>query len=397
MTFSPADRLADVHTSATIALAEKARRLRAEGCDVVSLTVGESDFDTSLNIKAAGIEAIHEGFTKYTAVNGTHPLREAIVEKLKRDNDLHYSPCQILVSNGAKHAISNALMALINPGDEVIIPAPYWTSYPEMVKLVGGVPVIHQTSMAEDFQLDIDKLSQQITSKTRLIFLNSPNNPTGCVYSKEHLKAIAEVLLKHPQVFILTDDIYEHIIWSEDKFHNILNVCPELMDRTMVINGVSKCYAMTGWRIGYSAGPQKWIKAMKKVQSQMTSAPNSIAQIAAQEALQGEQQSVKDMTQNYHQRYQVFTDYLKEHLPLLQCPPVSGTFYLFPNISGLLKHLGLKNDIELCEFMIERCNVVLVPGSAFGAPEHVRMSFAVNEQKLIEAVDRMAAAIAEAS
>ena len=293
MTIQLAQRVQRIKPSATLAIAAKAAELRAQGKDVISFSTGEPDFDTPDHIKEAAIKAIRDGFTKYTAVDGIPSLKDAVCEKFSRENKLSYQPNQVLVSCGGKQSFFNLAQALLNPGDEVIIPAPYWLSYPEIVLLADAKPVIIHTDISQHYKMSANQLAQSITPKTRLVVINSPSNPTGIAYSSQELRAFAEVLLRYPQVLIATDDMYEHIVWNKEGFCNILNVCPELKDRTIVLNGVSKAYAMTGWRIGYCAGPAPLIAEMKKVQSQSTSNPCSIAQKAAEQALRGDQSSIR--------------------------------------------------------------------------------------------------------
>ncbi|HLF66548.1 MAG TPA: pyridoxal phosphate-dependent aminotransferase, partial [Gammaproteobacteria bacterium] len=336
----------------------------------------------------AAIEAIKAGKTKYTAVDGTPGLKQAIIHKFKKENQLDYQANQILVSCGAKHSFSNLFQALLNPGDEVIIPAPYWVSYPDMVKLADATPIIIQADINQHFKITPQQLEKHINTKTKLFILNSPSNPTGVAYSQQELAALGEILLQHPNVIIATDDIYEHILWSQDKFCNIVNACPKLYDRTVVINGVSKVYAMTGWRIGYAAGPAELIGAMKKHQSQNTSGPNSIAQAAAEAALIGDQHCVGEMVKVFQQRH----DYLYQELKQLngiECIPAQGTFYLFPNITQAMRNLNLESDIAFASQLIEKQGVAIVPGTAFGAPGHLRFSYATSLDVLREAVKRL--------
>ena len=302
------DRVQRIKPSPTLAITSKAAELRAQGKDIIGLGAGEPDFDTPDHIKQAAIEAINAGKTKYTPVDGTPGLKKAVIDKFKRENGLDYEAGQILVSSGGKQSFFNMALALLNDGDEAIIPAPYWVSYPDMVKVAGGVPVILETDLDSRFKITPQQLEQAITPKTRLFVINSPSNPSGMAYSKEELAALGEVLKKHPDIVIATDDMYEHILWTGQPFVNIVNACPELYDRTVVMNGVSKAYSMTGWRIGYAGGPQKLIAAMKKVQSQSTSNPASISQAAAEAALSGDQQCVKDMVKAFKERHDYVVD-----------------------------------------------------------------------------------------
>ncbi|MEE3003037.1 MAG: pyridoxal phosphate-dependent aminotransferase [Pseudomonadota bacterium] len=387
-----AKRVKKIKESATMAVAAKAKELKSTGVDVIGLNVGEPDYDTPLNIKAAGIDAIHEGHTKYTAVSGTASLKREIIRKFERENSLTYAEDEVMASCGAKQAIINLMLATLNPGDEVIIPSPYWTSYPEMCRLAEAKPVIAKTKQADCFKLSSEKLESSISKKTKMLILNSPSNPTGMVYTSEELSSLAEVLRKYPEIIILSDDIYEHIIWPGSTFCNILNVAPDLKDRTVLINGVSKTYAMTGWRIGYAAGNNEIIKAMTKLQSQTTSSPCSISQAAAAEALATEKNTVKEMVQAYHSRYNFISSVLAE-IPEIELTPSNGTFYIFPKVTKLIKKLGLKNDVELAEFLLEKAHISVVPGSAFGSPQNIRISFAISKKRLKEGFERMKAAI----
>ncbi|NNJ91347.1 MAG: pyridoxal phosphate-dependent aminotransferase [Gammaproteobacteria bacterium] len=367
----------------------RAAELRAAGQDVIGLGAGEPDFDTPDHIKQAAIEAINAGKTKYTPVDGTVSLKQAVIDKFKRDNGFDYSLEQILVSSGGKQSFYNLAQAVLNDGDEVIIPAPYWVSYPDMVLLAGGEPVIAKADASQNFKITPGQLRGLINENTRLFVINSPSNPTGMAYTEEELKALSDVLLEHPKILVATDDMYEHILWTGNPFINILNVCPELYDRTLVLNGVSKAYSMTGWRIGYAAGPADIIKAMKKVQSQSTSNPCSISQAAAEAALNGPQECIAEMLSAFKERH----DYVVERLnniPGVECLPADGTFYVFPDIAGMLENLeGVKNDLELAELLIEKAGVALVPGAAFGSPGHMRISIATSMENLKEALDRI--------
>ncbi len=381
-------RIQGIEPSQTLSLSAKANVLKAQGHAIINLGVGEPDFDTPAHIKQAAIEAIHQGYTQYTPVEGLLDCRKAIMTKLARDNALHYEPNQILVSCGAKQSFFNLSQALLNPGDEVIIPAPYWVSYPDMVRLAGATPVIVPCSMEQHFKISAAQLAAAINPKTKLFVMNSPSNPTGMAYSLEELKALSEVLIQHPQVWIASDDIYEHIRWKKDSFSNILNACPALHERTIVINGVSKSYAMTGWRIGFAAGPQAMIEAMTTLQSQSTSNACSIAQIAAKAALVGDQACIEPMRKAFQSRH----DYLVEALntiPGIECPKGNGTFYAFPKVEGLIKQLGLNDDWALSDYLLSEEHIAVVPGSAFGAPGHIRLSFATSLENLQEAVKRL--------
>ena len=385
------NRVQNVKPSPTLAVAARAAELKAQGRNIVGLGTGEPDFDTPEHIKEAAIAAIKRGDTKYTPVGGTPALKDAIIEKFKRDNGLSYYRKQVLVSSGGKQSFFNLCQALLNPGDEVIIPAPYWVSYPDIVIIADGVPVILNTTVEQHLKITPAQLEKAISPKTRLVVLNSPSNPSGIAYSSAELKALAEVLLRHPQVMVATDDMYEHILWTEEKFHNILNVCPELYDRTIVLNGVSKAYAMTGWRIGYAAGPVNLMTAMDTVQSQSTSNPCSISQAASVAALTGDQGCMVPMVKAFKERH----DYLVAALnaiPGVSCLPSDGTFYAFPNVSGLIKALKLRTDLELAEHLINSHDLALVPGSAFGSEGHMRLSYATSMGVLEEAVKRLKAA-----
>ena len=383
------NRVQQIKPSPTLAVTNRAAELRAAGKDIIGLGAGEPDFDTPDHIKEAAIQAIHDGKTKYTAVDGTPGLKHAIMEKFRRDNGLNYEANQILVSCGGKQSFFNLSLALLNPGDEVVIPAPYWVSYPDMVLMGEGKPVIVSTSAATRFKMTPDQLEDAITGKTRLVVLNSPSNPSGMAYSLQELKALGEVLLRHPGVMIATDDMYERILWSEEPFANIVNATPELYERTFVLNGVSKAYAMTGWRIGYAAGPSRVIDAMKKIQSQSTSNPASISQVAAQAALEGSQACVGEMLKAFHQRH----DYLVKALNQIkgvECLSGDGTFYAFPSFAEAIEATpNVSNDVEMAEFLLNEAHIAIVPGSAFGCPGHMRLSFATGMENLEKAVDRL--------
>lgn len=382
-----AHRVLQVKPSPTLAVAAKATQMRAQGHDIINLGTGEPDFDTPDYIKRAAIDAIHQGFTKYTAVDGIPELKEAIKNKFHRDNQLEYQTNQILVSVGGKQSCYNLCHALLNDGDEVIIPAPYWVSYPDMVLLADGVPVIVSTNAQQHYKMSADQLEQAITPKTRLIFLNSPSNPSGIAYTADELRQLADVLKKHPRIVIATDDMYEHILWSQE-FVNIVNVCPELYNRTIVLNGVSKAYAMTGWRIGYAAGPSPIINAMKTIQSQSTSNPCSIAQRAAVAALNGGDDSIVEMVEAFHQRH----DFVAHELTAIsgiKVIPADGTFYIFPNVQHIIEKKGFANDLEFSEHLLHQKGLALVPGSAFGTEGCIRLSFATSMSVLQDALSRL--------
>lgn len=389
-----ANRVQKIKPSPTLAVSARAEELQAAGKKIINLSVGEPDFDTPDSIKKAAIEAIKAGHTKYTAVDGTKALKQAIIDKFARENQLNYALNQILVSSGAKHSLYNFFAAILNPGDEVIIPSPFWVSYPDIVLLTDGVPVIVKTDFNEKFKLTPEKLAQAITSRTRALVINSPSNPTGMAYSAKELRQLGEVLIKHPEIVIVSDDIYEHNLWHHTPFQNILNVCPELYENTVVINGVSKAYAMTGWRIGYAAGPASIIAAMKKVQSQTTSNPSSISQYATIAALNCEQSIIDKMTDAYKERHDYFLKELQT-IPGFECLPSDGTFYTFPSIQKLLNANGpLKTDLDFAEYLLNTAEVAVVPGSAFGQPGHIRLSYATSMENLVEAIKRIKKAVA---
>ncbi|HXK55195.1 MAG TPA: pyridoxal phosphate-dependent aminotransferase [Gammaproteobacteria bacterium] len=389
MSIKLSTRVQSVKPSPTLAITARAAEMRAAGKDVIGLGAGEPDFDTPDHIKAAAIKAIKDGFTKYTPVDGTPGLKQAVIDKFKRDNGFDYKPDQILVSCGGKQSFYNLAQAMLDPGDEVIIPVPYWVSYPDMTLLAGGVPAFAHAGADQRFKITPAQLQAAITDKTRLLVLNSPSNPTGIAYNREELEALGKVLLENPRVAVATDDMYEHILWTEAPFVNILNACPELVNRCFVLNGVSKAYSMTGWRIGYAAGPADVIKAMKKIQSQSTSNPTSISQVAAQAALDGPQDCIQEMLNAFKERHDYVVDRLNK-IPGVECLPADGTFYVFPRVEGALKRLdGVNNDLELAEYLIEQAGVALVPGTAFGLSGHVRLSIATSMKNLTGALDRL--------
>ena len=383
-----AERTLRVKPSATLAVAAKAAQLRAQGIDMIDLGLGEPDFDTPDIVKQAAIKAIQEGFTKYTPVDGIPELKQAIINKFKRDNQLDYSPKQILVSVGAKHSLYNLTQALLNNGDEVIVAAPYWVSYPEFARLADAQPVFIHADISQDFKITPAQLAGAITPKTRLLFLNSPSNPTGVTYTLAELKALGEVLKQHPHIIIASDDIYEHIFWGNEPFANILNACPELYDRTIVINGMSKAYAMTGWRIGYAAGPEELIQAMNKIQSQSTSNPCAIAQKASVAALNMDQSQIQEMVKIFKQRHDYIVEALN-NIPGFACVPGQGAFYAFIQAEDFIKQRQMKDDVELAAYLIEKAHVALVPGSAFGMPGYLRLSYATSMDNLKEAINRI--------
>ncbi|CAL1241754.1 pyridoxal phosphate-dependent aminotransferase [Candidatus Methylocalor cossyra] len=389
MNITLSDRVRSIKPSPTLAVTARAAALRALGKDIVGLGAGEPDFDTPEPIKQAAIQAIRDGFTKYTAVDGTPGLKQAVIAKFKRDNGLTYQPRQILVSCGGKQSFYNLAQALLNPGDEVIIPAPYWVSYPDMVLLAGAVPVIVDAPQAQRFKITPAQLEAAITPKTRLFVINSPSNPSGMAYDAAELEALGAVLRRHPGIFIATDDMYEHILWKAGSFVNILNVCPDLYDRTVVLNGVSKAYAMTGWRIGYAAGPAPLIEAMTTIQSQSTSNPCSISQAAAEAALNGEQSCIAPMVEAFKRRHDYVVGELNA-IPGVECLETDGTFYVLPDVRGAIARLdGVADDVALAEYLIERAGVAVVPGSAFGAPGCLRLSIATAMANLEKALERL--------
>jgi len=382
-------RVQRIKPSPTLAVTARAAAMRAAGKDIIGLGAGEPDFDTPEHIKQAAIKAIQEGFTKYTDVGGTAQLKQAIIAKFARENGLNYTPAQILVSVGGKQSFFNLAQALLNPGDDVIIPAPYWVSYPDMVLLADGVPVVVSAGIDQHFKITPAQLEAAVTPRTRLVVINSPSNPTGSAYTREELVALGEVLRRHPGILIATDDMYEHIRWTAQPFVNIVNACPDLFDRTVVLNGVSKAYSMTGWRIGYAGGPVPLIEAMKNIQSQSTSNPTSISQVAAQAALEGDQSCISLMCKAFKERHDFVVKELNT-IPGVHCIPGQGTFYTFPNVEGLINRLDkVSTDVELAEYLITETGVAMVPGSAFGAPGHLRLSFATDLGTLREAMKRL--------
>ncbi len=382
------DRVQKVKPSATLAVTAKANELKSQGIQIVPMGSGEPDFDTPENIQQAGIDAIKNGQTRYTAVDGTPELKKAIQEKFKRENGLDYSNTEVMVSSGGKQVFYNLCQAVLGKGDEVIIPSPYWVSYPDMVILADAKPVIVETGLEQNFKITPKQLENSINTNTKLFVMNSPSNPTGAVYTKNELQALANVLKKHPHVLIITDDIYEHIRWGNDDFINIIMADSSIKDRAIILNGVSKGYAMTGWRIGYSAGPEAIIKAMKKIQGQSTSNPCSIAQAAALEALNGDQSIIGTMVNAFEERHEYIVNSLNA-IDGVECPRSQGAFYSFPRVDGLIKRLGLKDDVEFSTYCLEKLNIALVPGSAFGAPGYVRFSFATSMDNIKQAVERL--------
>ncbi len=388
MSLSVSKRMAAVRPSPTGAVLALATELRAAGRNIISLGAGEPDFDTPQHIKDAAIEAINSGKTKYTPIDGTAELKAAIQRKFVRDNQLYYQPAEIVVSSGAKQALFNLCIGLLGSGDEAIIPAPYWVSYPDMVRLAGAEPVLIPAGIEQDFKITPQQLQAALSDKTKLFILNSPSNPTGASYSQAELQAFGRVLENHPGVVTVSDEIYEHIHWADQPFVSFATACPDLKNRIVTTNGVSKAYAMTGWRIGYAAGPELLLNAMKTVQSQSTSNPCSISQAAAQAALDGNQQAVTEMTAAYRARHDYFVTALNE-IEGFQCRRGEGTFYAFPKVAGALDRTGLETDIELVELLLNEADVACVPGSAFGAPRYLRLSFACSMETLEEAVIRI--------
>ena len=383
-------RVQRIKPSPTLAITARAAQLRAEGRDIIGFGAGEPDFDTPEPIKAAAIEAIQAGFTKYTAVAGTQELRQAVCDKFRRDNGLEYTPDQILVSVGGKQSFYNLAQALLDAGDEVIIPAPYWVSYPDMVLLADADPVIISTGLKQGFKITPGQLEQAITERTRLVVINSPSNPTGATYTRAELEALGRVIKNYPRLMVASDDIYEHILLNNEPFTNILMACPDLHDQAIILNGVSKAYSMTGWRIGYAAGPLELINAMKKIQSQSTSNPASISQAAARAALEGDQSCIGVMTEAFRERHRFVVDALNA-LPGVQCLPSTGAFYAFPYMQEAIDAIdGVDDDVAFGEHLINEAGVALVPGSAFGAPGYMRLSFATSMDKLREGLDRIA-------
>lgn len=382
------DRVNRVKPSLTLVITAKAAELKRAGKNIISLGAGEPDFDTPDHIKQAGIDAITQGDTRYTAVDGTPELKQAIQAKFKRDNGLDYQLNEILVSSGGKQSFYNLCQAILNDGDQVIIPAPYWVSYPDMALLAGGEPIIIETDIAQNFKITPTQLEAAITPKTKLLVINSPSNPTGAIYSANELRAIADVLLRHPQVLIASDDMYEHIVLGSTPFTNILQVCPALTERTLVLNGVSKAYSMTGWRIGYAAGPKAIIDAMKTVQSQSTSNPCSISQRASVAALNGDQTCIQTMLSAFKSRHEFVVERVNQ-IPGFKCLPADGAFYMFINVEQAMLTKGFHSDADFATAILEQVDVATVPGSGFGAEGHLRISFATSLNNLQTALDRI--------
>jgi aspartate aminotransferase len=382
-----------VKPSSTLAVTALVARLKAEGRDVIGLGAGEPDFDTPAHIGAAGVQAINSGFTRYTNVDGIPELKDAIIAKFQRDNGLAYQRDQILVSSGAKQSLFNLCMALLDPGDEVIVPAPYWVSYPDMALLADGLPVTPYAGPEQGYKITAAQLAAAITPRTRLVLVNSPNNPTGAAFTAAEWRALGAVLLQHPRIVIGTDDMYEKIYWASEPFTSLLSVVPALYERTVTINGCSKAYAMTGWRLGYCGGPRELIAAMAMIQGQSTSNASSIAQKAAVAALNGDQSCVATMNRAFKERHDYIVAALNT-LPGVSCHPASGAFYAFADVRQAIANLGLKDDNAFAEYLINKVGVAVVPGSGFGAPGHMRLSFASSRETLEKAVERMRKALA---
>lgn len=388
------NRVQTIKPSPTLAVTARAAKLKAEGKDIIGLGAGEPDFDTPQHIKDAAIAAINKGLTKYTAVGGTPGLKNAIVAKFKRENNFDFEAKQILVSCGGKQSFFNLVLSMINPADEVIIPAPYWVSYPDIVLIAEGKPVFINTGIEQNFKISAAQLEAAITPKTKMFVINSPSNPSGAVYTHDELRALGEVLRKHPQILIATDDMYEHILLSNQKFINIVNACPELFPQTMVLNGVSKAYSMTGWRIGYCGGPAHIITAMENIQSQSTSNPSSISQAAAEAALNGDQSCMNPMVAAFKERNIFVTEQLNQ-IRGFRCLSADGAFYAFADVRQSIENLykrnliGAQNDIVFSEYLLENAGVAVVPGSAFGCEGYIRLSFATSLENLQQALNRI--------
>ena len=389
------DRLNSLSTSATLAMSQKSSELKAQGVDVINLSVGEPDFNTPDLIKEAAKKAIDDNYSHYSPVPGYMSLREAVAAKLKNENGLDFAPSQVCVSNGAKQAVCNTVLALVNPGDEVIVPAPYWVSYTEMAKLAGGVPVVVFAGIGQNFKITGEQLEAVITPKSKLLILCSPSNPTGAVYSKSELKALADVVARHPQLYVISDEIYEHINYIGK--HESIAQFEEIRDRVIIINGVSKSYAMTGWRIGYAAGPEWIIKGLNKLQGQYTSGPCSVSQKAAEAAYIGSQQPVEDMRRTFERRRDLIVKLAKE-IPGLEVNVPEGAFYLFPKCSSFFGKSAdgrtIGNADDLAMYLLEVGHVACVSGNAFGDPDCFRMSYATSDENIVEAMKRIKGALA---
>jgi aspartate aminotransferase len=381
-------RVQKVKPSPTLAVTARAAKLKAEGKDIIGLGAGEPDFDTPLYIADAGVDAIRKGITRYTNVDGTVELKDAIIAKFKRDNGLIYERNQILVSSGAKQTCFNLCAALLDPGDECVIPAPYWVSYPDMVLLADGVPVSVYAGPEQGYKITPAQLAAAITPRTKLLFMNSPSNPTGAAYTKAELQALGTVLDQHAQVIIASDEMYEHIYWAAEPFTSFAQANPRLYDRTITINGMSKAYAMTGWRVGYCGGPNAIVNAMATIQGQSTSNASSISQRASTVALNGDQACVAQMNKAFKERHDYVVAGLND-IPGISCLPGAGTFYAFANVEGAMRALRLKDDNDFAEYLLVEAGVAVVPGSGFGAPGHMRISFACSMKTLEDALGRI--------
>jgi aspartate aminotransferase len=388
-------RVQKVKPSPTLAVTARSLALKAEGKDIIGLGAGEPDFDTPAHISDAGSEAIRKGMTRYTAVDGTPELKDAVIAKFKRDNGLSYQRNQILISSGAKQTCFNLCAALLDPGDECVIPAPYWVSYPDMALLADGIPVFVSAGPAQGYKITPEQLAAAITPRSKMIFINSPSNPTGAAYTKAELQALGAVLAKHPQIVIASDEMYEHIYWADEPFTSFVQANPALYDRTVTINGVSKAYAMTGWRIGYCGGPKEIVAAMSTIQGQSTSNASSISQRASTVALNGDQSCVAEMNKAFKARHDFVIAGLNA-IPGISCLPGAGTFYAFADVEGAMRALGIKDDNEFAEYLLVHAGVAVVPGSGFGAPNHMRLSFACSMQTLEDALRRIGAALSVA-
>ncbi|MDP9014425.1 MAG: pyridoxal phosphate-dependent aminotransferase [Pseudomonadota bacterium] len=395
MAVSLSKRVHKVKPSPTLAVTARAAKLKAEGKDIIGLGAGEPDFDTPLHIADAGVEAIRKGITRYTAVDGTAELKDAIIAKFKRDNDLTYDRGQILVSSGAKQTCFNLCAALLDPGDECVIPAPYWVSYPDMVMLADGVPVCVYGGADQGYKITPAQLAAAITPRTKMLFLNSPSNPTGAAYTRAELAELGAVLAEHPQIVIAADEMYEHIYWAAEPFTSFAQANPQLYDRTVTINGVSKAYAMTGWRIGYCGGPKEIVAAMGTIQGQSTSNASSISQRAATVGLNADQACVADMNKAFKERHDFVVAGLNA-IPGISCQKGAGTFYAFADVGGAMRALGIKDDNAFAEYLLVEAGVAVVPGSGFGAPGHMRISFACSMQMLEDALRRIQRALSVA-
>ena len=392
MALTLSKRVQKVKPSPTLAVTARAAKLKAEGKDIIGLGAGEPDFDTPIHIADAGVEAIRKGLTRYTAVDGTAELKDAIIAKFKRDNGLTYERAQILVSSGAKQTCFNLCAAVLDPGDECLIPAPYWVSYPDMALLADGVPVCVYAGPEQGYKITPAQLAAAITPRTKLFFINSPSNPTGAAYTKAELQALGAVLDQHPQIIIASDEMYEHIYWAPEPFCSFVEANPQLYGRTVTINGVSKAYAMTGWRIGYCGGPKEIVGAMSTIQGQSTSNASSISQRASTVALNGDQSCVAEMNKAFKARHDFVVAGLNA-IPGVSCLPGAGTFYAFAHVEGAMRALGIKDDTEFAEYLLVQAGVAVVPGSGFGAPNHMRLSFACSMATLEDALRRIAKAL----